>query len=166
MDLQEHRPVEIEVAAGLVFRGGKLLLTQRPAGGHLEGLWEFPGGKREPGETYVACLKRELREELGTEVRVGRLIEALTHDYPERRVHLRFFRCSWLKNEPQPLGCQRLVWVSSEDLRSYPFPAADARLIDRLEQEPGLWGRSRPGRSSRMAGAGGRNPTSARRPAG
>ena len=55
----------IEVSAGLIFRAGQLLITQRPAGGHLAGLWEFPGGKREPGETFEACLRRELQEELG-----------------------------------------------------------------------------------------------------
>ncbi len=83
----------IEVAAGLVFRGGKLLLTQRHPEAHLGGLWEFPGGKREPGETFEQCLARELEEELGIEVTVGELIESITHVYPERTVHLRFFRC-------------------------------------------------------------------------
>ena len=70
----------IEVAAGLVFRDGKLLITQRPAGGHLAGLWEFPGGKREPDESFEDCLRRELMEELGIEVEIGEQIESITLD--------------------------------------------------------------------------------------
>ena len=129
----------IEVAAGLVFRGGRLLITQRPAGGHLAGLWEFPGGKREAGESFEDCLRRELREELGIEVEVGANIESLTHDYPEKSVHLRFFACTWLRHEPQPLGCSALVWIRRNELAAYEFPAADARLLSRLNEESSLW---------------------------
>lgn len=129
----------IEVAAGLVFRGGKLLLTQRHADAHLGGLWEFPGGKREAGETYEQCLVRELREELGIEVSVGELVESVTHSYPERTVHLRFFRCRWERHEPQPLECPAFEWVAREDLGRYAFPAADARLLERLRSDAGLW---------------------------
>src|SRR5712692_8874159 len=77
-----------EVAAGLVFRDGRLLITQRQAGAHLGGLWEFPGGKREGPESFQACLRRELREELGIEVEVGELVETITHQYPEKTVGL------------------------------------------------------------------------------
>src|SRR4029077_11924660 len=84
--LQKYRPVKppIEVAAGLVFRGGKLLITQRRADSHLGGLWEFPGGKREAAETFEECLARELREELGIEVAVEELVKEITHAYPEK----------------------------------------------------------------------------------
>ena len=82
----------IDVAAGFVFRDGKLLITQRHAEAHLGGLWEFPGGKREPDETFEKCLARELREELGIEVFVGELVESLTQEYAEKTVHLRFYR--------------------------------------------------------------------------
>src|SRR5579864_724450 len=97
-------PNTIEVSAGLVFRGGKLLITQRHADSHLGGLWEFPGGKREANETFEECLVRELREELGIEVEVGELLESLTHSYPEKTVALKFFRCELKQHEPQPLG--------------------------------------------------------------
>lgn len=133
------QPVTIEVAAGLVFRGGQLLITQRAAGSHLGGLWEFPGGKREPGESYEACLIRELQEELGIEVEVGRLIEELVHPYPEKTVRLRFFQCRWLKNEPTPIDCAALAWVGVHQLSEYRFPAADARLLQRLQSEPEWW---------------------------
>lgn len=129
----------VEVAAGLIFRAGKLLLTQRPANSHLGGLWEFPGGKRRPQETFEQCLQRELREELGIEVDVGELVEAVTHAYPDRTVHVRFFRCVWRCHEPQPLGCAALAWVGPEELDRYSFPAADARLLDTLRRRADLW---------------------------
>jgi mutator protein MutT len=128
-------PPEIEVAAGLVFREGKLLIARRYPEAHLGGLWEFPGGKRETNETFEACLARELREELGIEVAVGELVESLTHAYPEKTVCLRFYRCRWLKHEPKPLGCQECKWVSPQALADHAFPAADARLLQKLGRE-------------------------------
>ena len=125
-----HHSSFIDVAAALVFRDGKLLITQRQPEAHLGGLWEFPGGKREPDETFEACLARELREELGIEVAVGALVESLTHAYPEKTVHLQFYRCRWVKHEPQPLGCADFRWVNAEELKDYAFPAADSRLLD------------------------------------
>ena len=129
----------IEVAAGLVFRGGLLLITQRPADGHLGGLWEFPGGKREPPETFEECLHRELREELGIEVKVLELVESITHSYPEKTVLLHFFRCAWLRHEPRHLGCPAFAWVAREELAHYRFPAADARLLEKLRRDPSCW---------------------------
>jgi 8-oxo-dGTP diphosphatase len=122
----------IEVAAGLVFRDGKLLIARRPSHAHLGGLWEFPGGKREPAETYQECLRRELAEELGIEVQVLDLVEALTHHYPDRSVLLCFFRCRWLRHEPKGADGQDLAWITAQDLDRYEFPAADARLLGRL----------------------------------
>lgn len=129
----------VEVAAGLVFREGKLLITQRYPEAHLGGLWEFPGGKRDPDESFEECLRRELLEELGIEVSVGRLIEAITHVYPEKTVHLRFFHCDWVAHEPQPLGCPAFQWITREQLGNYDFPAADARLLEKLRAEAALW---------------------------
>jgi mutator protein MutT len=129
----------IEVAAGLVFRAGRLLITQRPPGGHLAGLWEFPGGKREPGESFEECLRRELREELGIEVAVGALVESIIHEYPGKAVHLRFYRCAWVAHEPLPLGCAALAWIGRSDLERYEFPAADARLLVTLRESDGMW---------------------------
>jgi A/G-specific adenine glycosylase len=134
-----HSSPVLEVSAGLVFRAGRLLITQRPPGGHLAGLWEFPGGKREPAETYEACLQRELREEVGIEVRVEELVESLTHVYPERTVHLRFFRCTWLTHEPVAQGCPAFRWVLPDELELYEFPAADARLLEGLRTRHDLW---------------------------
>ncbi len=129
----------IEVSAGLVFHGGKLLITQRRQQDHLGGLWEFPGGKREAHETFEQCLVRELREELGIEVIVQELLETLSHDYPGQSVHLEFFRCVWVRGEPRALGCHAFAWVSADQLAGYEFPAADARLLEELRQSPDWW---------------------------
>ena len=142
-DLERHSPPAnrqlIEVSAGLIFRGRKLLIAQRHADSHLGGLWEFPGGKRHAGETFEQCLARELREELGVDVSVGELFEGLTHDYQDLTVHLRFFLCRLTAGEPQPLGCATLKWVRQTELASHDFPAADARLLERLRQTSSLW---------------------------
>ena len=129
----------IEVAAGLVFRNSQLLITQRHADDHLGGLWEFPGGKREPGETFEQCLRRELREELGIEVTVHELVETITHDYPTRTVQLKFFRCRILSGEPRTLDCAAFEWIHLPGLDSHSFPPADERLLGRLRNTPELW---------------------------
>jgi mutator protein MutT len=128
-----------DVAAGLIFRDGKLLIALRHDDAHLGGLWEFPGGKLEPGETFEQCLVRELNEELGIEVEVRELMETDTHTYPERTVRLKFFRCDWKANEPKALGCADFRWVTAGQLKDFEFPAADAVLIERLQNESGLW---------------------------
>lgn len=129
----------IEVAAGLVFRDGKLLITQRYADAHQGGLWEFPGGKRDPHESFEQCLARELHEELGIEVVVHEPVETIVHEYPERTVLLKFFRCTWNGNEPQALGCPDFRWITREELDRYEFPAADARLLQTLREANSLW---------------------------
>jgi 8-oxo-dGTP diphosphatase len=134
-----HSSFVIEVAAALIFRDGKLLIAQRYAQAHLGGLWEFPGGKREPGETFRQCLKREIREELGVEISAGKLFESVTHAYPEKTVHLKFFMCRLTRGEPQPLGCETLRWIGKSELKDYQFPPADARLLKELRNSPGLW---------------------------
>ena len=130
----------IEVAAGLVFRDGKLLITQRQPEAHLGGLWEFPGGKREAKETFEECLHRELKEELGIEIRIIHLIETITHAYPGKTVTLQFFVCSWIRNEPQALACPDFRWISRDELSNFEFPPADARLLERLRTDLELWG--------------------------
>ncbi len=121
----------IDVAAALVFRDGKVLIAQRNADSHLGGLWEFPGGKREPGETFEQCLVRELREELGVEVKAGGLFEEITHVYTDKTVHLKFFLCELSKaNRNHRLAATK--WIGQPELADYDFPDADARLLDRL----------------------------------
>jgi len=123
----------VEVSAALIFRAGKLLITQRHADSHLGGLWEFPGGKREAGETFEQCLVREIREELGVEISVGEMFEEVSHVYPEKAVHLKFFICKLLSGEPQPLDCAAVKWAAKAELADFEFPAADAQLIWKLK---------------------------------
>jgi len=125
---------QIDVSAALVFRDGKILITQRHARAHLGGLWEFPGGKREPGETFEQCLVREIREELGMEVEVGELFEEISHTYAEKTVHMKFFICKFISGNPQPLDCAAFKWVGKANLAEFEFPAADARLLDKLRE--------------------------------
>ena len=118
----------IVVTAAVVERAGRILVTRRQRGVHLEGLWEFPGGKQEDGESLAACLARELREELDVAARVEDEIYTTTHEYPERRVELHFLRCR-LDGEPRPLLGQEIRWVPRAELASLEFPPADAELI-------------------------------------
>ena len=138
-NLKLKTQIFIEVSAGLVFRAGKILITRRYANAHLGGLWEFPGGKRERDESDEECLRRELREELGIEVEVQELTESLRHDYPKKSVHLKFFRCVLLKNEPAPLGCEAIAWVNAAQLAQYSFPEADSKLLEKLRASPQMW---------------------------
>lgn len=131
----------IEVAAALVFRNRKLLVTQRPPGTHLAGFWEFPGGKREAAETWEQCLARELVEELGISVQVGALYSEIQHDYPTKSVLLRFFLASLAPDspDPRPIECAALRWINRADLSTIEFPPADARLIQQLKADLPLW---------------------------
>jgi mutator protein MutT len=116
------------VAAAIVEDHGRYFVTRRQRGVHLEGLWEFPGGKTEPGESLADCLRRELKEELGAEVVIGEEVFAVTHHYPDRSVELHFLSCTFL-NAPVPRLGQAMRWVPREELRSLKFPPADDELI-------------------------------------
>jgi mutator protein MutT len=126
----------VEVAAALIRNeAGRYLITRRRADTHLAGRWEFPGGKREPGETLEACLARELREELGAEVTVGERVETVRWAYPEKTVILHFFRCRLTGGVLEPLQCAALDWVEPARLADYDFPPADRALLDRLRAD-------------------------------
>lgn len=121
----------VVVTAAVIERNGAFLMTRRLEGTHLAGHWEFPGGKRQPDETLEACLIREIQEELDARIDVGPEILTTTHEYPERIVELRFFRCE-LKSEPRPVLGQKIRWVPRDELGSFPLPPADNELVRRL----------------------------------
>ena len=123
----------IEVTAALIQdESGRYLITQRRRGTHLEGLWEFPGGKRDAGESLEACLRRELEEELGATFTIGERVETIEWSYPDRTVVLHFFRCQLESGAIAPREEQAMEWVVPERLDAYAFPPADVELIRRL----------------------------------
>ncbi|MBD1913289.1 MULTISPECIES: A/G-specific adenine glycosylase [unclassified Leptolyngbya] len=115
---------------------GQILIDRRRQEGLLGGLWEFPGGKIEPGETIQDCIRREIREELGIEVVVGDSLITIDHAYSHFRVTLNVHHCHYLSGEPQPLECDEVRWVRPEDLEQYPFPAANVQIIEAIHQNP------------------------------
>ena len=121
------------VTAAVIEIDGRLLVTRRPQGVHLEGFWEFPGGKCDRDEPLKECLARELFEELDVPSRVGEELFTTTHRYPDRSVELHFFRCELL-GEPRAALGQQMQWVRREDLATLEFPPADAELIRILTQ--------------------------------
>jgi 8-oxo-dGTP diphosphatase len=127
-------PFPVLVVAGVLFEGGRVLLTQRKAGAHLEGLWELPGGKLDPGEDPRDALVRELREELGIEVEVGAPIEITSWKYPERHVLLLFFEVVRRPGSPEPraIDVADLRWATRADLDVLAFPDADRDVVERI----------------------------------
>jgi mutator protein MutT len=121
-------PRTLVVTAAVIMRDGRFLVTRRRPGVPLAGLWEFPGGKCEPGEALEECLRRELREELGVYATVGGEVLVTTHDYDDRRVELHFFRCR-ITGMPIPKEGQEMRWVVRSALPGLQFPAADDALI-------------------------------------
>jgi mutator protein MutT len=121
------------VVAAVVEIDGRLLITRRQKGVHLEGFWEFPGGKCDKDEPLRVGLARELLEELDVPSRVGDEIFATVHAYPERTIELHFFRCELL-GDPRPQLGQDMRWVARADLAALDFPPADAALIEMLRR--------------------------------
>jgi 8-oxo-dGTP diphosphatase len=119
------------VVAAVVEEDDRFFLTRRQAGVHLEGMWEFPGGKIDPAETHAAALKREIKEELDADVAVGELVFRTTHEYPDRSVTLYFYRCT-LTGAPRPMLGQEMRWVARKELATLGFPPADEALITLL----------------------------------
>lgn len=129
-----HPEEPIVVAAAVIERDGCFLLTTRPEGKHLEGHWEFPGGKCENGETPERCLERELREEIDVSAIVGGEIFRTRYRYHDRFVELRFLRCE-IEGVPKALLGQQVRWVARRELSVLAFPPADAEFIEQLLSE-------------------------------
>jgi A/G-specific adenine glycosylase len=132
---RRQRVPHYSVTAGVIWRDGQLLLAQRPLDGLLGGLWEFPGGKQEPGETLAECLKRELREELAIQVQVGKQLATIRHAFTHFRITVYAFECQYDSDgEPQAIGVHDWRWVSPDDLDSFAFPVVDQKIIQVLRQ--------------------------------
>jgi A/G-specific adenine glycosylase len=123
---QPHR----DVTAGVIRDGkGHLLITQRPLDGMLGGLWEFPGGKRRPGEALPDCLHREIAEELDMAIEVGDLLCKVDHTFTHFHMTLYAFDCQWLGGKPRCVGCTDLRWVTLANIDTFAFPVADQKII-------------------------------------
>lgn len=125
---------QILVAAAVVLRAGRVLLTQRKSGTHLAGAWEFPGGKVDPDEDPRDAVARELREELGVEITVGDILDVTFHRYPEKSVLLLFYEATLAEGSPEPraLDVADLRWAAREDLRDEVFPPADVAVLAKV----------------------------------
>ncbi len=124
-----------DVTAGVIRRGRRILITRRRADAMLGGLWEFPGGKVEPGETLEQCLTREIDEELGIRIRIERPLVAVKHAYSHFRITLHTFLCRHSGGRVQDLGCDEHRWVELHQLRDFAFPKADRVVLETLERE-------------------------------
>lgn len=124
----------IIVAAAIIQQEERYLLTRRKPGSDLGRLWEFPGGKKESGETLEGCLRREIKEELGVEISEPQLFHSLRHQYPGKEVEVHFFNCSIIQGPPQPLACAEMAWVHKHELISYEFLPADIPVLQKIIQ--------------------------------
>jgi A/G-specific adenine glycosylase len=114
----------------VIWRGDRVLIAQRPLDGLLGGLWEFPGGKQEPGETLSECLKRELSEELRIDVQVGERIAVVRHAFTHFRITVYAFECQYRsRGEPEAVGVDDWRWVTLAELDDYAFPVVDHKII-------------------------------------
>jgi mutator protein MutT len=114
-------------------QSGQILIDKRRASGSMGGLWEFPGGKIEAGETAAECILREIREELGIEITVEEHLISIEHTYPAFQLKLIVHHCQHISGIPQPIESDEVRWVSVKDLDKYQFPAANAAIINAIQ---------------------------------
>lgn len=136
--MKSRRPIWIPVSAAILRKGNKVLLGKRPEGGTLPGLWEFPGGKIEVGESPEEALKRELQEELGIDAEIGQLLEASSHHYGDKGILLLFFWVDYWKGEPRALHHEALEWVDIEEVIHRNIPDSNREIMIRLKNRKPL----------------------------
>jgi len=124
---------KIEVSAAVIHRNGKTYIQQRPKKGLMGGLWEFPGGKIEKGESPEECLVREIAEELGVQIKIKEKIMTIKHSYTKFRVTLHVFICTIQAGRIRATCCEQWKWVSPQNINQFPFPAANVKILDHLK---------------------------------
>lgn len=125
----------IPCGVAVIRRGREFLIAQRLAHDTLGSFWEFPGGKRRPGESFKDCIRREILEELGIQIEVqGKLIDVRSR-YRGKVIWLNFYFCRHLSGDPRPLECQQVVWADVEALKNYRFPPANEEVIRLLVRQ-------------------------------
>jgi A/G-specific adenine glycosylase len=125
------------VVVGVIRKAGRILIDKRKPEGLLGGLWEFPGGKKEPGESLEAALLREVQEELAITIRVERPLAVVDHTYSHFRVRIHAFECTCVSGKPRCITCVQFKWVRPQDLGRYAFPAANNKIIQVLRPPKG-----------------------------
>jgi 8-oxo-dGTP diphosphatase len=111
---------------------GKILIDRRRLEGLMGGLWEFPGGKIEPGETVEQCIQREIQEELGIGIEVGEHLITIEHTYTQLRVTLTVHHCRHITGIPQPIECDEIRWITLDEIDHFTFPKANSQIIAAL----------------------------------
>lgn len=142
-NLQDRLPIKkkrsplphYDVTAAVIRKNGRILIAQRPFGGRLGGLWEFPGGKQEHDESLSACLRREIKEELGLRIKVGKLITSIDHAYTHFKITLHAFECEVVSGQPEALQVEDFKWVWMKELETYAFAKTDLRIIEALRSD-------------------------------
>lgn len=137
LPIKKRRPPSphYDVAAGIIWKNNRILIDQRKPQGLLGGLWEFPGGKREPHETLEECLIREVREELAIEIEVGEKLTVVKHAYTHFRITLHAFECRYRTGRPQAVQCADFKWVKLAELENFAFPKANEKILSVLRQK-------------------------------
>ncbi|MFA6599685.1 MAG: (deoxy)nucleoside triphosphate pyrophosphohydrolase [Candidatus Omnitrophota bacterium] len=135
----------IEVGCAVIEKDGRVLIAQRNPGDSYAGYWEFPGGTRDSGESFEACVVRELQEEMGIVVRPVRFLFSAAHEDAERRVELHFYLCDWVSGEPQTIDCQDFRWCTIAALREMKLlPGDDGVVRELLSKQDVYFNRSGP----------------------
>jgi len=127
------RNLTIQVAIGIIFHQGRLLISKRKDDVHLGGLWEFPGGKRLHNENLEACVRREIWEELDIKVEVLRKLNSFTYQYAIGMISLHAYHCRIKEGSPKSISCSEFRWVLPSEIDRFPFPPATAPLVDQLK---------------------------------
>ncbi len=121
-----------EIAVGVIWKRGKILITKRFDKDLLGGLWEFPGGHCDKDESLEACVRREVKEELGIQVNVEKEFAVIDHAYSHFSITLHAFHCRWVSGRPRAIGCAAWKWIAPGDLEHYAFPKANWKIIAQL----------------------------------
>ena len=132
--MEKTVPIQ-EIGIGVVFnKNGELLIDQRLDKSSMGGLWEFPGGKKEPRETIEITIEREIKEEVGICIKVGDKLISFVHKYSHTKLHFTVHICEFISGKPKPLASQKLLWVSPSKLVDFSFPSANIKIIDALQR--------------------------------
>lgn len=141
--------VKIPCGVAVIRRENSFLIAQRKPEDTFGSFWEFPGGRKNPGESFERCVVREAKEELGVDIRVDEKLMTVRRAYGPKKIHLHFYLCTYLSGEPRPLDCQQVRWAGVDELEGFHFPPANGRVIDNLKQRfsPEKEGRAGDGRA-------------------